>query len=163
MWGASVGRVSSLEGQVRALRKEMASAVAEIDELKKKSIVQANDQHVTVPEICRTVERKLCLEAAGSTAKMKNGYYCFSLFESKPVEKARLDSVLSKYHVSSTLIGYLKEHGGNVTHDHWTVPMLESSILDIDDDADAVSEKENLVRALYALGMVMSNGCIFVQ
>ena len=41
--------------------------------------------------------------------------------------------------------------------------MLESSILDIDDDADAVSEKENFVKALHALGMVRSNGCILVQ
>ncbi len=107
-----VGRVSSLEGKVSALQKEMASAVAEIDGLKKKSIVQANDQHVTVPEICRAVERKLCLEAADSMANIKNGYYCFSLFELKPVEKAQLNSVLSKYYVSSTLIGFLKEHWG---------------------------------------------------
>jgi hypothetical protein len=160
----SVGRVSSLEGHVSALEKKMAKAEAEIDELKKKmAVLEANDQRVTVREICTAVERKLCLEAAGSMAKMKNGYYCFSLFESKPVEKAQLDSVLSKYQVSSTLIGYLKEHGGNVTHDNWTVPLLESAILDNDDDADAVSEKEKLVRALYALGMVKSDGSIFVK
>ena len=127
--------------------------------------LEAKDQFITIREICRAVEKKICMEAVGST-KMKKGFFCFSKFESNPTEKARLDDVLTKYQVSAGLIMYLTNEWDKVTHDDrnkLTVAMLDVALHDDEDDAEIVVDKRNFISALHQLGMVGSDGIIMVK
>jgi hypothetical protein len=145
-----------------SLRKEVETLILRVESL------EAMDQNITIREICRAVEKKICLEAVGGiVGKMKNGFYCFSKFDSqKPTEKAALEVVLTKYQVSEKLIAYLKDEGDITTHDNrnkLTVAILEDALKDGDDDTDQVLAKENFIRALHALHMVGSDGIIVAK
>lgn len=151
-----------------SLRKEVETLKENYDAMKLKvACLEAKDQIITIREICRAVEKKICLEAVGGTvSKMKKAFFCFSKFDSKPTDKANLEAVLTKYQVSADLIMYLKDEGDSATHDNrnkLTVAMLEVALQDDEDDADQVLAKRNFICALHALRMVGSDGIIIVK
>ena len=71
----------------------------EAENLTQKMVVfEVNDQGVPIREIYRAVEKRLGLEAlGGSVNKMRKSVFCFSKFESTLIEKAKLETVLTRY------------------------------------------------------------------
>lgn len=114
-------RISSLERDLYTVRADLSAATDVIADLERRLVaVESRDKPITVREAMRELEKRICLEAAGSATAAKR-LYNFSRFEKGSVtEQARLASVAALRGLSEDCLhalGYMKDLGDAAAHD----------------------------------------------
>lgn len=114
-------RISSLERDLNTVRADLSAATDVVADLERRLVaVESRDRPITVREAMRELEKRICLEAAGSATAAKR-LYNFSRFEKGSVaEQARLASVAARHGLSEDCLlalGYMKDLGDAAAHD----------------------------------------------
>jgi hypothetical protein len=126
-------RLSNLERELSTIRTELMAATDTIAGLDRRLVaatgtitdlqhrlvaVEQRDKPITVREAMRELEKRVCLEAAGSNTAARR-LYCFSRF-SAPTDQASLASVMALRGLTEDCVnalGYMKDLGDTAAHD----------------------------------------------
>ena len=115
-------RVNGLERELEAVRNALSTAEASIKELSDRlEAVEKRDKPIAVREAMRELEKRVCMEAAGSKSKAK-ALFNFSRFDSHgdAADQARLKQVMARLSLSDDCVnalGFMKDLGDSATHD----------------------------------------------
>ena len=116
-----------------------------------------NDK-ITIREICRVVERHMCLKAVGGNKRQaRKEFFNFAQFVKESDQGKELQKLFEEMKFSETFIKRLKDDGNAATHDnrsHMTVGEVQQHLKKIVEDEDDEKEVLAFVSALTTFGLV---------
>ncbi len=158
----------TLESEVRELAFNQTALLCDHNLLKLKvNSLQAKGCKISLREIARTVERHICVRAAGSKGLAKRELFRLEKFKGSTLEGA-LQKTLQSLGLTALLIERLKNNGDDVAHDNrdtLTLSEVEHLLNDSDfnDDEKQREEIRCFISALHTFKMVHADGLCLVS
>ena len=129
------------------------------------NILVSKDRAISLREIARTLERHICLEAAGSKTLARKQFFRLDKFKGSSLEGV-LCKTLQSRGLTDTLFERLKDLGDDVAHDNrdtLTVSEVEKLLKNPDFDEDEQKETVSFISALHTFGLVQADGLVKVS
>lgn len=126
------------------------------------SILEARRKRISLPEICKAVEQRVCLKVAGSTKLARKSFFNFERFRDAG-RSWEIDAVLEPMKITQDLLYMLGDQERIAVHDDrstLTVAAVEA-LLDGSSDCEC-DEKQCFLSALADLGMIGMDGIVDV-
>eukprot|EP00604_Paraphysomonas_vestita_P002616 CAMPEP_0174818496 /NCGR_PEP_ID=MMETSP1107-20130205/1168_1 /TAXON_ID=36770 /ORGANISM="Paraphysomonas vestita, Strain GFlagA" /LENGTH=265 /DNA_ID=CAMNT_0016030385 /DNA_START=12 /DNA_END=806 /DNA_ORIENTATION=- len=142
-----------LQDEIEALKQQNKELRDEIEALNTRVIALENrDVPITVREAMRILEAHICLEAAGSKRKCKDGHYNFEKIRNGETDvQTRLATIISRHGLTNNhinMIGYLKDNGDFSAHQNRPLltPLELTNVLLEDETNETSSLDEEVVQ-----------------
>ena len=129
------------------------------------AVLEIKDRAISLREIARTLERHICLKAAGSKTSAKTQFFRFEKFQGSAREGV-LRKTLESLGLTEGLIYRVKSLGDDVAHDNrdtLTVSEVENLLGAQDFDEDERNAVASFISALHTFGMVQGDGLVKVS
>ena len=163
-------RERSLLKLINDLQSELADVKVHVNTLQTQlDHVLRRDATVTLREICRILERHLCLGVAGSKTQAKKNYFNFAKVKNDETMFAELERDLQQrgFTSSTNFIDRLKDVGdafpAHQDRDCPTLDELRARLCDQNDDEEDRQNSMAFLKALESFGMVSSEGRIEIS
>ena len=154
--------INDLESELTGVKVHVDKLQSQLDHLLRK------DSTVTLRQICRILERHLCLQVAGSKTQAKKNYFNFAKVKNDKTMFAELerDLQLRGFTSSTNFIDRLKDVGDAAVHQDRDCPTLDEFRAQLCDQNDDEEDRQNsmaFLKALESFGMVSSKGRIEIS
>jgi hypothetical protein len=153
--------IKTLDGKIIKLQEEVSDLRDEVTGLRRK------DKKITIREVARAMEWRICVRAAGSKTKAKAGLYNFDKINKsrQPGVIDALAAQLLALKLREDTLGFLKDLGDEVVHDARTMEAVEmrSILRSMETSEDEATQYDAVIEALGELKMIQDDGCIMAS
>ncbi len=123
------------------------------------------DARITLRDVCIAMERRICVQAAGSKARAKNGLFNFEkIQESADMEaKGSLEAIMENLNLSEDTVefwGDSARKAANNAHGSLTPSAIREILAQDESDEIDTQQHDAFVAALCKLEMVLEDGTV---